>query len=93
MNGKGSTKGGWYINYKIPFGKSINITIQASLAHDYLMPNGYVIVRGCENLPIYVGDVMLPMTARMQLHKIENKTFQCLEKVWLSVSTTVLTRN
>ena len=30
QNGKGGKQGGWYINYKIPFGKSIRITIQAA---------------------------------------------------------------
>ena len=30
-NGKGGSIGGWFVNYKMPFEKSINITIQACL--------------------------------------------------------------
>ena len=56
---------GWWVNYKVPFGRQINITIQAARhgvgwkpgAPEYLMPGGYVIVRGCENLPVTVGTV------------------------------------
>jgi len=76
-NGKGGSKGGWYINYKIPFGKSINVTVEGPIG------NGFVIVRGCENLPVQVGSFTLPTAARMQLHKIEAVTFEPL--AWVPI--------
>ena len=76
-NGKGGSKGGWFVNYKVPFGKRINITIQGPVH------NGFVIVRGCENLPITVGSVLLPPTARMKLLRIENVTFAPL--AWVPI--------
>lgn len=73
QNGKGGKEGGWYINYKIPFGKSIRITIQAARDATGWKPGspdynggGYLIVRGCENLPVQIGAVTLPTAARMQ---------------------------
>ena len=41
----------------------------------------YMILRGCENIPIVVADMTLPRTARLALHKIENKRYQPLEWV------------
>ena len=41
----------------------------------------YVIVRGCENLPITVGAVTLPTTAKLTLHTIEEKLYKPLEWV------------
>ena len=75
QSGKGGAKGGWYVNYKIPFGKSITVTVEGSIG------GGFVILRGCENLPVQVGTVPLPITARMQLQKIESKVFQPLDWV------------
>ena len=88
QNGKGGKQGGWYINYKIPFGRSIRITIQAKRdpagwkagEPDY-KGGGYMIVRGCENLPIQVGAVTLPTAARMQTQRIAPRVFQPLEFV------------
>ena len=41
----------------------------------------FVIVRGCENLPVMVGAYTLPKSARLRLHKIEGRVFQPLEWV------------
>ena len=41
----------------------------------------FVIVRGCENLPVMVGAQMLPPSARLRLHKIEGRVFQPLDWV------------
>jgi len=75
MNGKGGSIGGWYVNYKIPFGSRIRITVTGHIR------NGFVILRGCENLPINVGAITLPRTARLQLQRIEAKVFQPLDWV------------
>jgi hypothetical protein len=77
--GRGSSRGGWFVNIKIPFGNSVNVTIQAPSGAG--RGNGFVILRGCENVPVHVGDVLLPPQARLQLHRIEAKTFQPLEFV------------
>ena len=66
-NGKAGSNGGWFVNYKIPFGKSVVVTVTGPIG------NGFVIIRGCENLPVEVGAVTLPSTARMQLQRIENQ--------------------
>ena len=36
----------------------------------------FVIVRGTENLPVMVGTITLPRNARLELEKIEDKTFK-----------------
>eukprot|EP00041_Stephanoeca_diplocostata_P013928 m.249343 g.249343 ORF g.249343 m.249343 type:complete len:445 (-) comp19517_c0_seq1:240-1574(-) len=70
--GLGAGKGGgqaWFHNIKIPFQKSIRITIQADKSYGGF----YIIVRGGLDLPLVVGDVTLPPTARMQLQKFEGR--------------------
>ena len=88
QNGKGGKQGGWYINYKIPFGKSIRITIQAAKDATGWKPGqpdfkggGYLIVRGCENLPVQIGTIALPTAARMQTIRNAPRVFQPLELV------------
>ena len=77
--GHGSDAGGWYINFKIPFGSSVRVTLQ--------LPAGsaqcFVIVRGCEDMPVAVGSLTLPPTARLRLHKIESTVFQPLD--WVNI--------
>jgi hypothetical protein len=77
--GHGSEKGGWYINYYIPFSRSVRVTLELPGTAPGV---AWVIVRGCENLPpVKVGAVQLPPTARLKLHKIVAKTFLALEFV------------
>jgi hypothetical protein len=56
---------GWYMNLKIPFQKSVKVTLQLDgvrpvpdtppgAGHGSNNPT-FVIVRGCENLPVHVG--------------------------------------
>ena len=70
--GHASNRGGWYVNIKIPFQSTIRVTLT--------QPGGtaacFVILRGCENLPVTVGSLTLPTEARLGLHKIEQRTFQ-----------------
>ena len=77
--GHGSEKGGWYINYYIPFSRSVRVTLELPGTAPGV---AWVILRGCENLPpVKVGAVQLPPTARLKLHKIVAKTFQALDFV------------
>eukprot|EP00936_MAST-01D_sp_MAST-1D-sp1_P002659 g2659.t1 len=73
--GKGGTRSGYFVNIKVPFGRSIRITVTGAIK------NGFVIVRGCENLPIEVGALTLPAAARLVLQKIERRTFDSLDFV------------
>lgn len=77
--------GGWYVNLKIPFGVSVRVTIakhsNAAGPYGWRQDPSFVIVRGCENLPVMVGAHTLPPSARLRLHKIEAHLFQPLDWV------------
>ena len=73
--GKGGARSGYFVNIKVPFGRSIEVTVTGAIT------GGFVILRGCENLPVDVGSLTLPTTARLHLHRIENKVFQPLDWV------------
>ena len=55
--------------------QSVRVTVQ----HPGTAASCYVIVRGCENLPITVGALTLPTTSKLTLHRIETKTFAPLD--------------
>ena len=78
-----SGQSAWSIKYKIPFRRSARVTLQLPGAATASC-QAFVIVRGCENLPVQVGPVTLPSTARLQLQKIENEVFQPLE--WVPIA-------
>jgi len=77
--GKGARTGGVYNNIRIPFQRQIRITCQQPTYE----PQGgfYFIVRGAENIPIYIGDLVVPSTARLQVLKIVNVTYNPLDLV------------
>ena len=77
--GRGSDVGGWYVNLRIPFGRSIRVTL--AMAAGSRPATAFVILRGCENLPVHVGSIALPTSARLRLHKIEDKTLAPFEAV------------
>eukprot|EP01087_Luapelamoeba_hula_P022529 TRINITY_DN8097_c0_g1_i1.p1 TRINITY_DN8097_c0_g1~~TRINITY_DN8097_c0_g1_i1.p1 ORF type:complete len:334 (+),score=55.44 TRINITY_DN8097_c0_g1_i1:114-1115(+) len=75
--GKGATTGGVFNNIRIPFFKSIRITCQQPTSN----PTGvfWWIVRGAEGvLPITVGNVELPPTAKLSVMAIRNVTYNPL---------------
>ena len=78
--GKGANGGAWYNNFRVPFHRNIRITGQ-------LAPNTgergtlWTIFRGSENLPITVGNYVLPASARLVQTRIRNVTYQPLEFV------------
>lgn len=68
-----------YNTYRIPFGAGIRITAQ--------LPSGvkqkplfWWIIRGTRNLPVNIGGVQLPSSARLRLYKLENHTAKPLEE-------------
>ena len=77
--GKTGHPSGLYNNYRIPFGKRIRVTGQRSRNS----PDGapfWWIVRGTENLPLSLGGVRLPDSARLKLHKVEQYSAMRLEE-------------
>ena len=85
--GKGANGGAWYNNFRIPFHKSIRITGQLA-AGTGSRGTLWTIFRGTENLPITVGNYVLPASARLVQTRIENATYQPLDFVVLSNITT-----
>jgi len=66
--GKGANSGSWFNNFLIPFQKSIKVTVQ----HQNGNYGGfYMIVRGATNLPIRIGNLVLPTTAKLRLYKFQ----------------------
>ncbi len=73
---------GIYNTYRIPFGKNIRITAQRNPDTDD-NPLFWWIIRGTENLPVKIGGVQLPESARLKLYKLENYTAKPLEEFTL----------
>jgi hypothetical protein len=64
--GKSGHPSGLYNTYRIPFGKSIRVTGQ--LGADVEKPQVFWwIIRGVENLPVFLGNIRLPDNARLRL--------------------------
>ncbi len=79
--GKTGHPSGLYNTYKIPFGRSIRITAQnEGIQGD---PEFWWIFRGVENLPVYLGNIRLPDSARLRLYKRDNHTVKPFEMVEL----------
>lgn len=77
--GKTGDPSGVYDTYRIPFGKSIRVTAQlAPGAPEH--PMFWWIIRGTENLPVWLGGVKLPANARLKLYKLVDYTAQPLEE-------------
>jgi hypothetical protein len=61
----------WFNNFKIPFGSSIRVTIQSTDGHEH--SGFYMIVRGGLDIPLMIGDVALPKTARLQQQRFAGR--------------------
>ncbi len=80
--GKTGHPSGVYNTYRIPFGTRIRVTAQAcpDLRGD---PPFWWIIRGVENMPVELGGIRLPETARLKLYRVENRDLKPLEFVSL----------
>ena len=77
--GKCGSPNSVYDTYRIPFGRSIRVTGQLGPdSPDH--PLFWWIIRGTENLPVELGGLRLPDTARLRLYKLENHTAPPLEE-------------
>jgi len=78
--GKGAKDGAWYNNFRIPFGKSVRITVQSLNG----TRNGfYIIFRGAPNLPISIGGYQIPSNAHLKL-QVFDKVVQPLD--WVPIA-------
>ena len=77
--GKTGHPSGVYNTYRIPFGKSVRVTVQRERGSPEKSPFWWI-VRGTENLPVTIGGVRLPDSARLKLHTRANFTAQPLEE-------------
>ena len=76
--------GGIYNTYRIPFSKSFRVTATHPVGGYF-----FYIIRGVENMPVVVGDLVLPANTRLRLFKNENVKLTPLEFITLAnVSTT-----
>jgi hypothetical protein len=69
--GKTGQPSGLYNTYRIPFGKGIRITGQLEQSVRSPQPFWWIF-RGIENLPVQLGQVQLPRSARLRLQVHEN---------------------
>jgi hypothetical protein len=76
--GNGGNGQAWFNNFKIPFLSSIRVTVQATVRPS----NGwYLILRGGLNIPLVIGDLTLPSSAKLQLQVFDGplKPLQVLD--------------
>jgi len=81
ITGKNAKGGGIFHTYRIPFGNSIRITATLAYPADNVF---WFIVRGLEDMPVILGDLQLPPSARLRLYKNENVTLQPYEYTTLA---------
>ncbi len=74
--------GGNHNTYRIPFGESVRVTVLPTTEKlDWVTENkAWWIIRGTENLPVYIAGVRLPDSARLKLYTLEDHTAQPLEE-------------
>ena len=77
--GKTGRPSGIYDTYRIPFGRSIRVTAQRAAGPEEDPPFWWII-RGVENVPLEIGGIRLPETARLRLYKVVNRTAKPLEE-------------
>ena len=72
--GHSAKGGGMYNTFRIPFGKSFRVTATNPCRRQF-----WYIVRGVENYPVVLGDLVLPPTARLKLYKRENVSLSAFD--------------
>jgi hypothetical protein len=65
--GKGAKDGSWFLNFRIPFQRSIRVTEQQIFGGP--KSSVYTMVRGAVGVPITIGYAVVPPTARLRLFK------------------------
>jgi len=78
--GKGAKNGAWFNNFRIPFEKSIKVTVQS---YNGTIGGFYMILRGALNFPINIGDIAVPYNAKLKL-QVFNRSVDPLE--WIPIA-------
>ena len=65
--GKGSDMEGYYNNFRVPFGRSLLVTVELPAWAKHSV-GVWTIVRGEENVPLTLGGRALPPSARLRTH-------------------------
>ena len=76
--------GGIFNTFRIPFGKSFRVTATRAVHSQF-----WYIIRGVENYPVVLGDLVLPSNARLKLYKNINvfmKPFEFLPLAYIPSS-------
>ena len=76
--GKTGHPSGLYNTYRIPFGKSIRVTGQLGAGVEKPQVFWWII-RGVENLPVFLGNIRLPDNARLRLQVRDNVELEPLQ--------------
>jgi len=82
FNGITGSPSGVFMNYRIPYLKSIRVTAElpAGVPRDTVF---WWIVRGIENLSLAISGIQMPARARLRLHKKEDHQVQPLDELVL----------
>jgi D-arabinan exo alpha-(1,3)/(1,5)-arabinofuranosidase (non-reducing end) len=83
--GKTGQPSGIYNTYRIPFSKSVRVTAELGAGVDQSHVFWWI-VRGVENLPVYLGNIRLPSNARLRLEVHNNVALKPLEMANLAQS-------
>lgn len=69
--GKGAKSTGWFNNFRIPYGSSVRVTFALDGAGAGTHGMIWSIVRGLEGMPLEIGGLSLPSSARLKLQKTD----------------------
>ncbi len=78
--GKGAKNGGWFWNFRIPFQKSILVSVQHTRGN---FGGFYMIVRGAVNVGISVGEISIPLSTARLVQTTTNTLAQPLNWDWV----------
>ena len=77
--GHKASSGGLYNTFRIPFMKSFKVTLSHPKGGEF-----WYIIRGVENYPLVLGDLLLPKTTRLRLYKQTNVLLKPLDFITLA---------
>lgn len=60
-----AAESGWFNTIKIPFSQNITVTLESPVSGNF-----WYMIRGMENYPLILGDLLLPSSARLNVHRL-----------------------
>eukprot|EP01046_Picozoa_sp_COSAG06_P051782 COSAG06_NODE_8534_length_2137_cov_1.766438_2_plen_269_part_01 len=81
--GHTAVEGGTYSTLRVPFARSLRVTVQPAPG---TTTNSiyWFDIRGVEALPIILGELQLPPTARLKIHRVSNRSLAHLEMLTIA---------